>query len=105
VTISGEALQPRLRFGAISFAAANGEDLGVSATDATGTAAPWRLATLVVTTVIVLWIALVYSLGESVEFGRRLTSDELRSVAVLELSIPLAAMARPAGSYSAPMEC
>jgi len=56
---------------------------------------PWRLAGIVVTTVLVLWAAHVYShgLAESIDLGRRLDDRELRSIAARELSIPLAAVA------------
>ena len=55
----------------------------------------WRLAIVVAVTVLVLWIAHVYShgLAESLERGRRLDRAELRSVARRELSIPAAAVA------------
>lgn len=54
----------------------------------------WQLGAIVTTTVLVLWVAHVYShgLGESLDLGRRLTLDELRSIARRELSIPLAAV-------------
>jgi hypothetical protein len=54
----------------------------------------WRLGGIASTTVIVLWVAHVYShgLGESLHVGRRLTWDELVSVAYRELSILLAAI-------------
>jgi hypothetical protein len=53
----------------------------------------WRLVTLAGATVVVLWIAHVYShgLGESLELGRRLNFDELRSIARREFSILVAA--------------
>jgi hypothetical protein len=55
----------------------------------------WRLAIVVVVTVLVLWAAHVYSdaLAESLEQGRRLDRAELGSVARRELSIPGAAVA------------
>lgn len=55
-----------------------------------------RLAVVVIVTVLVLWVAHVYSdgLAESLERGRRLTTAELGSVAQRELSI-LAAAAAP----------
>jgi hypothetical protein len=55
----------------------------------------WHLAALVVTTVLVLWIAHVYAhgLGESLQVGRRLDAAELGAVAARELAIPLAAVA------------
>jgi hypothetical protein len=54
-----------------------------------------RLAVVVVVTVLVLWVAHVYSdgLAESLERGRRLTPAELGSVAWRELSILAAAVA------------
>jgi hypothetical protein len=54
----------------------------------------WHLAAIVVTTVLVLWVAHVYSngLGESLAIGRRLTIGELRTIGRSELSIPLAAV-------------
>jgi hypothetical protein len=54
----------------------------------------WHLAAIVGTTVLVLWFAHVYShgLGESLELGRRLTLNELGSIARRELSIPLSAV-------------
>ena len=55
----------------------------------------WRLAVVVVVTVLVLWAAHVYShtLAESLERRRRLDWAELGSVARRELSIPAAAVA------------
>ena len=55
----------------------------------------WRLAVIVGTTVVVLWLAHVYAhgLGESIERGHRLDSRELRDIARRELAIPLAAVA------------
>ena len=55
----------------------------------------WRLAVVVVVTVLVLWAAHVYAdgLAESLEQGRRLDRAELGSVARRELSIPGAAVA------------
>ena len=55
----------------------------------------WRLAVIVVVTVLVLWVAHVYShgIGESIHRGRRLDRAELVTVARRELSIPLAAVA------------
>jgi hypothetical protein len=54
-----------------------------------------RLAVIVVTTVLVLWVAHVYahSVAESIERGRRLDRAELVSVGRRELAIPLAAVA------------
>jgi hypothetical protein len=55
----------------------------------------WHLAAIVVTTVLVLWIAHVYAhgLGESLQVSRRLDAAELGAVAGRELAIPLAAVA------------
>lgn len=55
----------------------------------------WHLVAIVVTTVLVLWIAHVYAhgLGESLQIGRRLDAAELSAVAGRELAIPLAAVA------------
>jgi len=54
-----------------------------------------ELAAAVAATVVVLWIAHVYShaLAETVKLGRRLDSTELVSVARRELAIPLAGVA------------
>lgn len=54
-----------------------------------------ELAAIVTGTVLVLWIAHVYShaLGETITLGRRLDRGELMSVARRELAIPLAAVA------------
>lgn len=54
-----------------------------------------ELAALVTGTVLVLWIAHVYShaLAETVRLGRRMDRAELASVARRELAIPLAAVA------------
>jgi hypothetical protein len=54
----------------------------------------WRLSVIVAMSVLVLWFAHVYSdgIGESLELGRRLSIDELGSIARRELSIPLAAV-------------
>jgi len=55
----------------------------------------WRLAVVVVVTVLVLWTAHVYAhgLAESLERGRRLDRAELSDVARRELAIPAAALA------------
>jgi hypothetical protein len=57
---------------------------------------PRKLAVLVATSALVIWIAHVYShgLGESIERGRRLDTAELAAIAVRELPI-LAAAAAP----------
>lgn len=54
----------------------------------------WSLVVITVTTVVVLWFAHVYSdgIGESLALGRRLSVDELLSIARRELSIPLSAV-------------
>ena len=59
----------------------------------------WRLAMVVTVTVLVLWIAHVYShgLAESIERSRRLDRAEFGDVARRELAIPLAAVA-PVGA-------
>jgi phage-related holin len=56
---------------------------------------PWRLAAAVSATVLVLWIAHVYSdaLAETIATGHRLDRDEFMDVARHEVSIPLAAVA------------
>ena len=55
----------------------------------------WHLIALVDVTVLVLWIAHVYShgLGESLQLGRRLDAAELGAIAGRELAIPLSALA------------
>jgi DMSO reductase anchor subunit len=55
----------------------------------------WQLVGIVAATVLVLWIAHVYSdtLTESIVLGRRLDAAEFRSVARRELAIPFAAAA------------
>jgi hypothetical protein len=54
-----------------------------------------EVAAIVMGTVLVLWIAHVYSdaLAETIKLGRRLDPAELMSVARRELAIPLAAVA------------
>jgi hypothetical protein len=54
----------------------------------------WGLAVIAVATVVIYWIAHVYShgLGESLEAGRRLTGAELAELARRESSILLAAV-------------
>ena len=54
----------------------------------------WHLIAITAGTVLVLWAAHVYAhgLGESLGLGRRLTLDELASIARREFSIPLAAV-------------
>ena len=55
----------------------------------------WKLALAVGVTVLVLWVAHVYShaLAESIERGRRLDLAEFAAVARRELAIPTAAVA------------
>jgi hypothetical protein len=62
---------------------------------------PTRLAIVVAVTVLVLWIAHVYShtLAESVSRGKRLDPAELADVARRELAIPAAAVA-PVGALA-----
>jgi hypothetical protein len=57
---------------------------------------PWKLAIIVFTTAVVLWIAHLYAhaLAESINLDRRLTVEELLSLARRELGI-LAAAAMP----------
>ena len=59
-----------------------------------GTVDPWRLATLVVGTVLVLWVAHVYAhtLGESLAAHEHPSRAEFFSVARRELAIALAAV-------------
>jgi hypothetical protein len=54
----------------------------------------WRLVAVAGATTLVLWLGHVYAhgLGESLNFGRRLTGTELAAIARRELSIPLAAV-------------
>jgi hypothetical protein len=60
---------------------------------------PAELAAVAAGTVVVLWVAHVYShaLGETIALGRRLDPGELGDVARRELAIPLAAVA-PVGA-------
>jgi hypothetical protein len=62
---------------------------------------PWRLATLVAATVLVLWVAHVYAhaLSESLAAGRRPGWVELRALGRREASMPLAAVA-PVGALA-----
>lgn len=70
----------------------------VMATVAAGSAGAdtdaWHLAVLVAVTVIVLWIAHLYShaLADSLHLGRPLERSELQRLASRELAIPLAAV-------------
>jgi hypothetical protein len=56
---------------------------------------PWKLAVIVVTTALVLWIAHLYAhgLSASIEQNRRLSGDELLAIVRRELGILLAAAA------------
>jgi hypothetical protein len=56
---------------------------------------PWELAVVTAGTVIVLWLAHVYShsLGESLERERTITRREFADIARREFAIPLAAVA------------
>jgi hypothetical protein len=56
---------------------------------------PWHLVVIVVTTVVVLWLAHVYAHGlqKSLAQGRRLTAGELGQIARRELAIPAAGVA------------
>ena len=55
---------------------------------------PWELAIAVAVTVLVLWVAHVYShaLGESLDRGKRLDRAELADIARREWAIPAAAV-------------
>jgi hypothetical protein len=69
--------------------------MGAITAGAEGAGDPWRLAVIVLATVLVLWVAHVYAhgLGEAIARGRRLDREEFVSVARRELAIPLAAVA------------
>jgi hypothetical protein len=69
--------------------------MGSITAGAEGTRDPVRLAVIVASTVLVLWLAHVYAhgLGESISRQRRLDRAEFLSVARREFSIPLAAAA------------
>jgi hypothetical protein len=56
---------------------------------------PWKLVELVVTAVVVFWLAYVYAdaLSESIQRRRRLSSGVVSSVASAELGLVLAAVA------------
>jgi hypothetical protein len=56
---------------------------------------PWKLAVLVLSTSLVLWIAHLYAhgLAESIAHSRRLTREDIRLIARRELGIVLAAAA------------
>jgi hypothetical protein len=80
-TIAGTVYGTIVVMGAIAAGAGKDADAG-------------KLAAAVSATVLVLWIAHVYShaLGETVKLGRRLDWPELRSVGRRELAIVLAAV-------------
>jgi hypothetical protein len=54
----------------------------------------WRLCLVVAVSVLVFWIAHLYSdaLGESISRGRKLTLGDVRTIAIHEIAIPLAAV-------------
>jgi hypothetical protein len=54
---------------------------------------PWKLAVIVASTALVLWLAHLHAhgLSESITEGRRLTRDDVKAVARRELGILLAA--------------
>jgi hypothetical protein len=81
-SIAGTVYGTIVTMGAIAAGAAEGAGAGT-------------LAAAVAATVLVLWIAHVYShaLAETVRLGRRIDVTELRSVARRELAIVLAAVA------------
>jgi hypothetical protein len=68
--------------------------LAAGAEGSGGDIRPWELATFVAATVLVLWIAHVYShaLAETIRLDRRLDTVELASVARREFAMPLAAV-------------
>jgi hypothetical protein len=68
--------------------------MGALAAGSKARSEPWTLATIAGSTVLILWIAHVYShaLEETVNEGRRLDRGELLDVMRRELSIPLAAV-------------
>jgi len=57
-------------------------------------AGPWRLATLVASTVLVIWVGHMYAdgLAECIHRQRLLVRDEVLEVVARELTIPLAAI-------------
>jgi hypothetical protein len=69
--------------------------MGAITAGAEGVQDLWRLSGIVGATVLVLWLAHVYShgLGEAIGRGRHLDRAELVSVARREFAIPLAAVA------------
>jgi hypothetical protein len=69
--------------------------MGAIAAGSDAQAEPWQLATFAASTVLVLWLAHVYShsLAETINAGRRLDRTEVIDVMRRELPIPLAAVA------------
>lgn len=69
--------------------------MGALVAGSKGETDPARLGAIVSATVLVFWLAHVYSdaLGETITRGRRLDRRELTDVARRELAIPLAAVA------------
>lgn len=69
--------------------------MGAIAAGSDAKAEPWQLATFAASTVLVLWLAHVYShsLAETINAGRRLDRSEVFDVMRRELPIPLAAVA------------
>jgi hypothetical protein len=69
--------------------------MGALVAGSKGETDPARLGAIVSATVLVFWLAHVYSdaLGETIMRGRRLDRRELTDVASRELAIPLAAVA------------
>ena len=69
--------------------------MGVVTAGAGSAHGTWELIAIVVSTVLVLWVAHVYAhgLGEAIGRGRRLDRAEFVSVARRELAIPLSAVA------------
>jgi hypothetical protein len=69
--------------------------MGALVAGSKGETDPTRLGAIVSATVLVFWLAHVYSdaLGETITRGRRLDRQELTDVARREIAIPLAAVA------------
>jgi len=67
----------------------------------------WRLVTLVVATVLVLWLSHVYAhgLAQSVQTGSRIGTSDLAAIARRELAVPLVAVVPTAVLFSAPSGC
>jgi hypothetical protein len=68
--------------------------MGAIAAGSDAKSEPWQLATFAASTVLVLWLAHVYShsLAETINAGRRLDRTEVIDVMRRELPIPLAAV-------------